>query len=354
MSPRTLAGAMRRARRAPTSARFGLAALAGCAALAAGGCQPEPTPADAAALTGLGAEEAPAQVLEVASVEARIDREVPATVRSLDHIAVAAEVEGRILQVQAELGDRVAAGDVLARLDPSILRSEHDAAQAALELAEAERDRVARLVEGRVASQRELDAAESILKQARARVARTTTALDRATVVAPVDGIVEARHVGPGDLAVPGKPLFALYDPRRLVLEAQIPIDDRAPIQVGTELAWQLGGRRGRAPVGEIAPSSDPRSRTLQVRLSLSGQDPDLLAGLAPGTFGVVHYPAGVRQRLTIPRAAVRRVGQLDLVLVAGPDGQWRRRSVRVGAVDGDSVEILAGLRDGERIGWTP
>ena len=317
------------------------------------GCQPESIPADRAS-QALRQDHAPTTTMLVESRCIALQREVPATVLSLDHIAVAAEVEGRVLQVHAELGDRVTIGQKLASLDPSVLRSRFESAQASLELAESERNRLEQLVAERVASQRDLDAANSIAKQASAAVELAETALQRTVVVSPVDGIVEARHVGPGDLAVPGKPLFAIYDPSRLALQAQIPLDDRAPIQLGTKLSYRLGGQEGSAAVREIAPTSDPRSRTLRVRLALESVPADQLSKLTPGSFGVVRYPAGEREQLAIPAVAIQRVGQLEMVLVLQSDGSWQRRSVRTGAHFTDRVEVLAGLTVGETIGWTP
>ncbi len=338
-------------------------------------CQPESIPSDRAQQAHAGDPLSPGMTLLVASERIALQREVPATVLSLDHIAVAAEVEGRVLQVHAELGDRVTRGQKLASLDPSVLRSRFEAAQASLELAESERNRLEQLVEERVSSQRELDAAINLAKQAQAVVQLAETALDRTVLHSPVDGVIEARHVGPGDLAVPGKPLFAVYDPTRLALQAEVPLDDRAPIQIGTHLSYRLAGREGRAIVREIAPTSDPRSRTLRIRLSLEAVPAEQLNQLSPGSFGLVRYPAGDRDRLAIPSAAIQRVGQLEMVLVQGKQGGWHRRAVRTGmrfsstermastAADsankgieagGDRVEILAGLAVGETIGWTP
>lgn len=319
-------------------------------------CQPEPVPADSGDGRDWGAVAPPAQTLTVEVEQVQRWREVPATVKSLDHIAVAAEVEGRVLQVLAELGDRVTAGQALAKLDPSALRSRVEAAQAALDLAEAELQRVQRLVAERVASEREADAAESLARQARAHLELAESALDKATVLAPADAIVEAREVSPGDLAIPGRALFALYDPTRLVLEAQVPLDDRDAVPVGAPLLFELDGQEGKAAVFELAPTSDLRSRTLRVRLRLPAVEE--LHQAAPGSFGLVRYPAGSEDRIGIPQEAAIRAGQLEMVLALGKDGYWRRRAVRFGAAyqteSGEPyLEVLAGLQAGDRVGWS-
>jgi hypothetical protein len=71
---------------------------------------------------------------------------------------------------------------------------------------------------------------------------------------------------------------------------------------------------------------------------------------LLPGMYGRVEVPVGTADRLWLPRAAVRRVGQLDVVEVANPDGTLSRRFVRVGAEVGGESEILSGLAAGDRV----
>lgn len=298
-------------------------------------------------------EPSPQQSVVVTVSEAQLWREVPASVRSLDHISVSAEVNGRLLQVHAEVGDRVSKGQPLATLDDSVPTSMHASAKADLELATAEMDRVQRLVDAKVASQRELDSVQSKYKRAVAALEVAKTDLERAVVRAPVDGIVEERLNGPGDLAFPGKPLYSIYDPTRMVLDVQIPIDDRHAVDLGTELPWTIGSHSSKSKVTEISPSSDPRSRTLRVRLELGEQPQEFLRTLAPGTFGVLRYSAGQRAFIAVPAAAVRQVGQVQMVLVQDQHQQWRRRAVRTGQLRDQQIEILSGLVGGETIGWT-
>ncbi len=294
----------------------------------------------------------PAHTLLVAAEPAPINREVAATVRSLDHFQVAAEVDGRILRTTAEVGDRVAAGLLLAELDASVLTAQRDAAQAAFDLALSEKERVQRLVEGKVAPPRELEAVVSLWKRAAADLAVAAEGLARTQVRAPLAGVVEARWLSAGDLAYPGKALYSLYDPARLLLEAQVPVEDRAAVALGTLLDWELEGHVSRAAVSEVAPSSDPRSRTLRVRLALQEEGAEFLAGLAPGSFGLLRYQIGTRPRLAVPHQAVTRSGQLALILVEVPGAGWRRRALRVGPLRDGRIEVLSGLAAGERIGW--
>lgn len=322
---------------------MGLAAGASCGPVSQ-------NPADGVELASIAEVPAPASQASALRERVAIFREVTATVRSLDHIQVASEVTGRVLQVHAEVGDRVHRGQLLAELNSAVLRTNRDAALAAVELAQAEADRVERLFQQKVAPASERDAAQTALKQAKAILAVAETNLSYAKVEAPVDGVVEERLVGPGDLAVPGTPLYSLYDPMRLSLEAHIPVGDRDHAALGAELIWKLGAGQGQAQVQEVAPSSDPRSRTIRIRvplpvdLKVSGEEP------APGTFGILQYPVGERERISVPKAALFRVGQVEMVLVER-DGRWQRRAVRAGPAAGERIEILSGLQGRETVG---
>ncbi len=278
-----------------------------------------------------------------------VGREIAATVRSLEHIQASAETAGRILRVHADVGEHVAAGQLLAEIDDSSLVAARNAAQAAIELAEAEAARVKRLRDEKIAPEREWDRAQTSLRQAQAQLEMAEIQLAKAKVLAPADAVIEARLVGPGDLAVPGTPLFQLYDPRQVCLEAQLPVGDRDFAGLGAELRWTMGEKRGRGRVSEVAPRSDPRSRTVRIRVPLqtgagAGEDP------APGDFGILRYQVGERELIVVPAAAVFRVGQVEMVLVRTEQG-WRRRAVRTGAVAGEEIEIQSGLAGDEEIG---
>lgn len=276
-------------------------------------------------------------------------RDIAASVRSLDHILLAAESTGRVLRLQADVGDLVSEGDLLAELDDSSLLAACETARAGLELSRAEADRISRLRETRVASEREWDLAQTQLRQAKARLQLAEIALSKTKVLAPVSGVIEERRVGAGDLAVPGTPLFRLYDPTRICLEARLPVSDRGHASLGAQLSWELFNETGVGAVSEVAPSSDSSSRTIRIRIPLP-EELRLNGALpAPGTFGTIRYQVGSREQILVPSRAIFKVGQVEMVQVF--DGEsWVRKSVRTGSVSGNQVEILAGLSGSERI----
>jgi RND family efflux transporter MFP subunit len=174
-----------------------------------------------------------------------------------------------------------------------------------------------------------------------------------ATIVSPLDGVVGEKLAERGDLASPGKPLLVLHDPARLRLE--VAVEERLLLELkrGDLLAVSLEalGTEQRSPVDEIVPAVDPLTRTGLVKIDLPR-----LPGARPGTFGRARIPAGRRPAIVVPRSALLRRGQLEIVFTVerSPDGTPRARLVLVRAGEEvsiagaePSVEILSGLEAG-------
>lgn len=291
-------------------------------------------------------------------------RVVVGSVQSRIPIRAASRVAARITKVDVHAGDRVHRNQLLVNLDASDLRAavaqargELAAAQAELTRTTADEKRFATLFARGSVTARERDAAKAAWRsargkvaQARAEVAAAEAALGYATVRSPVAGVVEERLAEPGDMAMPGKPLVLLYDENALRVELQVPEELARRITVGMALAVSVDatGKVYSTKVSEIVPAADPASRSFLVRAPLPGGQ-----GLRPGMFARASFAIGTETVLTIPRAAVQRVGQLDTVYVV-KQGRVEARMVSLGRILGNRVEVLAGVRKGERVMLDP
>lgn len=310
-----------------------------------GGCRqkeaPGKVPADIGEPAPSGARtEVVRRVAEPALVE------VPGTIESEVRIQLSAKIPAHIRRVGVTAGMAVRAGQELIALDDREIREQLAAAEAQLRQAEAEYQRAKNLRAEGAATEQQLLAAETGRDAARAQVERARVMLSYATITSPIDGVVTDRRIEEGDLAGPGQPLLAVYDPTRMRIEAAVPSRLIRFLDVGREVEIVLtepAGRR-RAVVTEIVSEIDPATRTQKVRARLDNAE-----GLRPGAFArlvVVTEPVEV---IRVPESAVRRVGQLEIVRVVR-DGRAIRRLVRTGARRDGRVEILAGLEEGETI----
>ena len=287
--------------------------------------------------------------------------------QALTQSSVAAQTAGNVLQLAVKAGDRVRAGQVLARIDERSAAAGLAAAdagvaqaQALLANARAQAERTRELKRQGFVSQAALDAAETQLQAAQAgqdqaRAGRVQADLARrfATVTAPFDAVVLATHVEAGDLAAPGRPLVTLYAPGQLRATAQVPSTRSALARAATAVQIQLPDGRWVAPVSRTElPSADPVAQTVEWRLNLAPQD---AAVFAPGQAVQVRFTGatatatGAVQRPVLPLAAVLQRGELSAVY-AVQDGRFVLRPVRLRAPQGEAgVEVLAGLKTGER-----
>lgn len=302
---------------------------------------------------------------EAALHEARLIR-VPAiesavgTVRAVHEAAIGSKLLAKVREIRVVAGQSVRRGDILVRLEDEDLRARVQQAAAAVESARAARDqarieleRVQRLFEQSSAAPIELERARTASDTALAELERAEhahseaqTLLSYATIVSPTDAVVIDKRVEAGDTVTPGQTLLTLYDPTRMQLVASVRESLASRLEVGQNIDVRLEALE-QACVGqisEIVPAADPTSRSFTVKVT--GPCPP---GVRSGMFGRILIPLDPHEVLVIPRAAVRRVGQLDLVEVAEETG-LRRRTVQLGREFGDQVEVLAGLRAGERV----
>lgn len=338
-------------------------------------------------------EKAPFIPMQTAVAEVRETDQVyeaVGTVRPKTESRIEARVTGQVLDVQVSPGDQVAKGKLLVTLDSRQMTSRLDQAKQALKTAEAGREqarhalegaqagfkqaqanyhRVKRYFDSQAATAQDLEGAESSFRQAEAGVKRareglaateagilqaravvneSAISIEYTRILAPEAGVVLKRFVEPGDLALPGKPLLALRTSGAMRLEAYVREGLITRVVPGTSLDVDIEtlDRLVAATVEEIVPYADPNSRTFLVKASMPP-----IEGLYPGMFGKLRIPVGRHRIVTMPWAAVRRVGQLELVHVKIGDG-WQTRHVKTGVRLQDAVEVLSGLDGSETIGW--
>ncbi len=292
-----------------------------------------------------------ARVVELRDVPLTLPAE--ALVEATRQAVVATQVSGRIVAVRAEAGQRVQSGQLLMTVDAREATENVAAARAQLAQAEANFQRTQNLFKQKFVSQAALDQAEAALKSARAQAGAAGAGASHASVTAPLAGIVAQRHAELGDLAMPGKPLVTVFDPKGLRAVASIPqykLKDalqaktaRVEVVDSKSRRWLDGARI------EILPTIDAQSHTATARIYLPDAD-----GVVPGMAVRAHFVVGTVQKLTVPPQAVLRRGEIAAVYVLGPDRPVLRQ-VRLGeAVADGEVEVLSGLASGETISLDP
>jgi len=276
-----------------------------------------------------------------------------AVVEAVRQATVAAQVQGRIVEVRADAGQRVKKGELLMRIDAREFAENAAAAQAQHIQAKANYERMKNLFAQKFVSSAALDKAEADFKAAAAAAGASSATWSHSNVTAPVSGIVAQRHTELGELAAPGKPLVTVYEPGSLRVIASIPQYRLAEIRRNAKarLEFPEAGLWLDATRVEILPTADARSHTVTARLYL----PTTVEGVFPGMAVRAHFVTGSGKKLTVPPQAVLRRGEVTGVYVLDAQGVPRLRQVRLGEMLGNGeLEVLAGLAAGDKVSLEP
>jgi len=340
--------------------RFLLPVLAALATAACGGPSDSRRPPEAGPPLRVSVE----AVREGAS---RKEAEIAAGLEPWRRATPGTVLMGRVIEIRHREGDRVKAGETLARVDNRDVDARRAQAEAGLAAARAQeqnaahmRERMERLFHRQAASQKSVDdaiagdlAARAQAAAAEEGVAAARALADYASVVAPFAGTVTERRTELGDIAAPGTPLFVVEDLSKMKVEARVAESALAGLSVGSVVAVSIPAAGPAALPGtlaEILPSADPASRTFLVRVILENQ----AGALRSGMFARIGLPSAEAKALEVPESAVVRRGPLSGVFVVDAEGIARLRYVTLGSTTGGRIEVLTGLVPDEKIVVAP
>jgi multidrug efflux system membrane fusion protein len=304
------------------------------------------------------------RTLVVASAAAAGTQDYAAEIRARTETRLGFRVGGKMVSRSAEVGQRVKAGDVLARLDPEDLRLSQEAARAAVQAAQVNHDisladfrRFKELRDQGFISGAELERREAALKsaaaqldQARAQAAVQGNQAAYTTLVAPAAGVVVGVDAEPGTVLAAGTPVLrlALDGPRDVVFA--VPEDAVAPVRTMLGRAGALSVKLWGAPdklsatVREVAAAADPATRTFLVKADVSSP----LQQLGQTATVSIELPR-VEGVTLLPLPAVKEHKGRSAVWVVDPAAQVvRTREVEVAGAQGNDVIIRSGLKPGD------
>jgi membrane fusion protein (multidrug efflux system) len=332
------------------------AALAGLVLLAAPGC-------------GDGKDAAPPRLppvrVEPVRVQTLQDRiEATGELQATDHAEIAAEVAGRVTEILVPEGEFVETGTVVLEIDRE--RRELDLATARAQLAQArassgeqERDtrRIHELHGRGVASDSQLDQADTALTLARARLDAAEAAagvarraLQDSSVAAPFAGFVGVERVSRGEFVAVGQPLFELVALDPIEVELHLPEVDSGRVALGQPVRVRVAPfpeEVFRARLSFVSPTIDPRTRTLRVKAELDNSD----GRLRPGLFA--HADLGIAERAGVvmvrEEAILQRAEGAVLFRLIGSE-RVERVQVSTGTHRDGWVEVTEGLARGDEV----
>jgi membrane fusion protein, multidrug efflux system len=272
-------------------------------------------------------------------------------------------VAGKIVKRQAELGQRVKAGQVLAQLDAQDYQLAADAAGAQVAAATTNRDlaaadfkRFAALKDQNFISGAELERRETTLKAAQAQLDQAKAQLSSqgnqaryTSLVADVSGVITAIEAEPGQVVTAGTPVVRIAQdgPRDVVFS--VPEDKVVAIKPGSEVTARLWAenRTLAGKVREVGASADPVTRTYQVKVALDATDPPALGSTVYVSPRALSH-AGLQ---VMPTSALRQEGQATAVWVLDKATMTlKSQPVQIATADGNDAVIAGGLLPGMQV----
>jgi RND family efflux transporter MFP subunit len=293
---------------------------------------------------------------------------------------ISSKLMGAVKKILVREGDQVKKGDRLANIDDRQVNAMLRQAKAALaearraetgagagaELASATYARYQNLMKDESTSPQEFDeiksryqqaqaglaAAKQRVKQAEAALFSTVVSSKDAVILAPYDGTIRAKMIDVGDLATPEKPLFTIETTGNYIVDLVLPEQYIQTIALNQEVIVAisaLGNKTFTGSVQEIFPAADVKSRSFLVKVKLPADK-----ALRSGMFARVSIPIGNAGLMLIPATAVIHSGQLTGIYIVDDTQTAKFRLIRTGRTFGESIEVLSGLKQGDRFVTSP
>lgn len=307
---------------------------------------------------------APTQAIEtswqVSTSSVPLIESAPASLKARETTLISSRILARIEKINVRAGDQVTQGMPLIVLENSDLisqvaqsKSRLASLQGSMDEAKNALSRIQNLKQQGLASNADLDQAKAMFTRLSGEVQTAVqgqkeaeAALAYSKILAPISGRIVDRKAEPGNMATPGQPLLALYNPLSLLIEADVREAVATSLSLGQQLSVYIDSLDMHIPatISELVPAADPNAHSFLVKADIQFND-----NLRPGMFARLHIPRGEEELILVPLSWIESFGQLDRVWVV-TNGQLSRRFVRLGEVYGDKVEIVSGLTQGEII----
>jgi len=272
-----------------------------------------------------------------------------APIEADEEAEVVAKVGGEVRQILVEEGDKVLAGQVLARLDGDRLRLELAQIEANLRKLERDYSRQQELASKGLVAKGTLENVKYDLDALRASHARSQLELGYTEIRAPIAGTVSARHIKVGNTISPNERTFRITDMDPLIAYVHVPEKEFRKLASGQAAdigVDALGGTRFQGRIARISPTVDPQTGTFRAMVEV----PDASGRLKPGMFARVNIVYERReQALQLPRSAILEADGEQSVFVV-ENGKAEQRRVGVGLANDGWVEVTEGLTGTEQV----
>ncbi len=312
-----------------------IAILGGCETKQAGGFQMPPTPVETS-------------IVELSAVTDRF--EAVGSIDANEMITVVSEIDALVLALPFREGAPIAKGDLIAQLDDSKLMAEVAKAEATVKQEQASYDRIKSVVDQKAAAPQDLDDASADLKRAEAELAYAKANLAKTKIVAPFSGVVGARRVSPGAFLRAGSAITDLTQFETIKVGFSAPERFYPSLTRGSEVevsTTAFPDYKLKGTIDVIEPMIDQATRSVRLIAKVQNPEGKFRPGMSANVTAVLEQR---QQAMLIPDEAIFAEGNQVLVYVVKADSSVSRTPIKLGSRMSATVEVLDGLKAGDRI----
>jgi membrane fusion protein (multidrug efflux system) len=288
-------------------------------------------------------------VVKVKPVPIRDILVLPGDTEAWQDVLVAADKGGRVDFIGPSEGDTVEKGDLLAKIDVSALKAALDRAEAAFKLTDDLYQRRQNLFERKIINKEELDRAQTERTLAQGNLRQAQVEYERGFVWAPISGFVNHLFVDAGEFIERGKPMVDLVNVDKIKVNVNVPELDVKYIKVMQKTTVRIDAfpdYRLTGIIDFVAYKADPATKTFLVKVIVNNPKHAIRPGMIARTAFL---------RRVIPNALVAPLFALvdkggERILFVEKDGVAHARTVSIGVIEGDRVQITNGLKVGDRL----
>jgi membrane fusion protein (multidrug efflux system) len=290
--------------------------------------------------------------VSVVTIEPTVIRDVivlPGETEAWQDVRLAADKDGQVEWIGPHEGQEVIKGQLLAKIDASALKAALDHAEASFNLADKIYQRRKLLFEKEVIAQEELDKSEAERAFALSNLKQVRTEYERGFVHAPINGIVNQFYVDAGEFVGRGAPIADVVDMDKLKINVNVPELDVRYLQAGQQVLVTVDAFPDKQLPGTIdfvAYKADQATKTFDVRVEIDNTDHTIRPGMVAR---VAFLRRVIPDAVVAPLSAIVDKGGERIIFVEN-GGIAHSRTVTIGVIEGDRIQIISGLEAGDRL----
>jgi len=270
------------------------------------------------------------------------------TLEASDVLNLVSETQGKIIKIYKEKGDRVSAGDVIAKVDDEVIAANVLTAEANYEQFEKDIARLTRLSEENAVTKRDLEQAGIGLKKAKADLITARKVLSNTSIKSPISGYINNDFITVGQLLGGGSPVCEIVNNNKLKLNIKISEREVYKIKTGQPVAVRLTVFPDKRFTGRITSIAEKADAVLKFNIEIM-LDNDVNAHLKSGLFAEAELPVTNDEELIISKSGIVESMESPVVYVA-KNGKALKRQLVIGQSNDKQVEVLSGLSDGDQV----